>query len=337
MSTFKETPFNIDGERRFPDAVHFYFNGKDFFNDLSYLRRKLCKKRYLLEYEKGEKLISQGERVEYCFFMESGGVISYETVNGKRRIYDFFTGANLLLCSYALYDRPCALDYEARCHTVVYSISLERVQKLFFNDSAFTRGALAQTTRDLLVCQDLLRKSAMRSASWLVSDFLIVMASRGCYEEGGVLYISERFTQHQMADMLFINRITCLNELHRMEGPRPDYPSAQPHRHNRPPRAQGLPPGVRDEMNGRYARQIAIALCGRGRPEAARRGYGRRRRLRGAGQRLRRLSRARRRGAHRAHRPGPRGALKPSAAEPVLDVRPSAGSRPRRRRARSPR
>ena len=217
MSTFKETPFNIDGERRFPDAVHFYFNGKDFFNDLSYLRRKLCKKRYLLEYEKGEKLISQGERVEYCFFMESGGVISYETVNGKRRIYDFFTGANLLLCSYALYDRPCALDYEARCHTVVYSISLERVQKLFFNDSAFTRGALAQTTRDLLVCQDLLRKSAMRNVSWLVSDFLIVMASRGCYEEDGVLYISERFTQHQMADMLFINRITCLNELHRME------------------------------------------------------------------------------------------------------------------------
>ena len=217
MSTFKETPFNINGERRFPDAVHFYFNGKDFFNDLSYLRRKLCKKRYLLEYEKGEKLISQGERVEYCFFMESGGIISYETVNGKRRIYDFFTGANLLLCSYALYDRPCALDYEARCHTVVYSISLERVQKLFFNDSAFTRGALAQTTRDLLVCQDLLRKSAMRNVSWLVSDFLIVMASRGCYEEDGVLYISERFTQHQMADMLFINRITCLNELHRME------------------------------------------------------------------------------------------------------------------------
>lgn len=215
MFTFKPT-YNFDGECSFPDAS-VYFNGKDKFLDEAYFKRKLFKKRYRLEYEKGELLIVQGEQVEYCFVMESGNVISYETVSGKRRIYDSFSGCNLLLGSHAIYDRPCALSYEAREHTVVYSISLARVRMLLQNDGNFTRACLAQTTRDLLVSQDLLRKCTSHNVSWLLSDFLIVMASRGYRCEDGVLYLSERLTQNQIADMLFINRITCLNELHRLE------------------------------------------------------------------------------------------------------------------------
>ena len=43
----------------------FYFDGQDKYLDASYLRKKLCKKRYLLEFERGELLISQGEQVEH--------------------------------------------------------------------------------------------------------------------------------------------------------------------------------------------------------------------------------------------------------------------------------
>lgn len=195
----------------------FYFDGQDKYLDASYLRKKLCKKRYLLEFERGELLISQGEQVEHCFYLETGSVIAYEIINNRRRIFDVFSSNNLLMCSYALYDRPCALFYEASESSCVYYIRMEKVRKLLQNDGNFTRAFLAQTTRDLLVCQDLLRKSTSHSVSWLVSDFLIVMASRNSRQENGVTWLADRITQNQMADMLFINRITCLNELHKLE------------------------------------------------------------------------------------------------------------------------
>ena len=47
--------------------------------------------------------------------------------------------------------------------------------------------------------------------------FLSVTASRNSRQENGVTWLADRITQNQMADMLFINRITCLNELHKLE------------------------------------------------------------------------------------------------------------------------
>ena len=43
------------------------------------------------------------------------------------------------------------------------------------------------------------------------------MASRNSRQENGVTWLADRITQNQMADMLYINRITCLNELHKLE------------------------------------------------------------------------------------------------------------------------
>ena len=125
---------------------------------------------------------------------------------------------NLLLCSYAVFDRPCAFCYEAREPSTLYSISMEKVRKLLQNDANFTRAVLTQSTRDLMVCQDLLRKSTNHNVGWLVSDWLIVMASRRSHVQGGVIYLNEKVTQNQLADMLFMNRITCLKELHHLEG-----------------------------------------------------------------------------------------------------------------------
>ncbi len=194
-----------------------YFDGRDKELDASYLRKKLCKQKYLLEFEKGELIITQGEEVDACYYLESGYVIAYETVKGRRRIFDAFNSNNLLLCSYATYDRPCAFNYEAREYCAVYSISMEKVKKLLQNDANFARAVLTQTTRDLLVCQDLLRKSANHNVSWLVSDLLIVLAARNSHVSEGIRYLNDRFTQNQIAEMLFINRITCLKELHKLE------------------------------------------------------------------------------------------------------------------------
>ena len=194
-----------------------YFDGRDKELDASYLRRKLCKKKYQLEFEKGEIIIAQGEDVDACYYLEKGYVIAYETVKGRRRIFDAYNSNNLLLCSYAVFDRPCAFFYEARESSVLYSISMEKVRKLLQNDASFTRAVLTQTTRDLMVCQDLLRKSTNHTVGWLVSDWLIVMASRSSRICGGVTYLNDRVTQNQLAEMLFINRITCLKELHHLE------------------------------------------------------------------------------------------------------------------------
>lgn len=195
-----------------------YFDGRDKELDASYLCRKLCKKKYQLEFEKGEIIIAQGEDVDACYYLEKGYVIAYETVKGRRRIFDAYNSNNLLLCSYAVFDRPCAFCYEAREPSTLYSISMEKVRKLLQNDANFTRAVLTQSTRDLMVCQDLLRKSTNHNVGWLVSDWLIVMASRRSHVQGGVIYLNEKVTQNHLADMLFMNRITCLKELHHLEG-----------------------------------------------------------------------------------------------------------------------
>lgn len=194
-----------------------YFDGRDKELDASYLKKKLCKKKYLLEFEKGELIITQGETVDACYYLERGYVIAYETVKGRRRIFDAYNSNNLLLCSYATYDRPCAFFYEAREYCAVYSISMEKVKKLLQNDPNFALAVLTQTTRDMLVCQDLLRKTTNHNVSWMVSDLLIVLAARNSHVSGGIRYMNDRFTQNQIAEMLFINRITCLKELHRLE------------------------------------------------------------------------------------------------------------------------
>ena len=79
-----------------------YFDGRDKELDASYLCRKLCKKKYQLEFEKGEIIIAQGEDVDACYYLEKGYVIAYETVKGRRRIFDAYNSNNLLLCSYAV-------------------------------------------------------------------------------------------------------------------------------------------------------------------------------------------------------------------------------------------
>lgn len=194
-----------------------YFDGDDSGFDINYLKKRLCKKKFLLEYERGETIISQGETVDSCFFLEDGFVIAYEVNNGKRRIFDAMTGCNMLLCSHAIYDHPSNFTYEARDNCRIYSISLSKVKKLLQNDTNFIRAFIYQTTRDLLVCQDLLRKSAIHNVSWLVSDFLLIMAARDSVEKDGIIYLNNRFTQKHIADMLFINRITCFKELHKLE------------------------------------------------------------------------------------------------------------------------
>ena len=49
-----------------------YFDGRDKELDASYLCRKLCKKKYQLEFEKGEIIIAQGEDVDACYYLEKG-------------------------------------------------------------------------------------------------------------------------------------------------------------------------------------------------------------------------------------------------------------------------
>lgn len=194
-----------------------YFNGADSFLDDSYFSKKLVKKRFRLEYEKGENIIEAGDTVDDCFYIKSGSVIAYEIIKGKRKIFDHYSAGSFLLCEHILFEHPCTYYYEAREKTVVYSISMTKVRQLVVNDRRFLQSLFAQQTRNLLVREDLLRKSTSHNASWLVCDFLITMVLRNGQTEDGIVYLVERLTQKQIADMLFMNRVTCFRELHTLE------------------------------------------------------------------------------------------------------------------------
>ena len=193
------------------------FNGKDSFLASDYLRRRLKKPRYLIEFERGEQIIAQWEPVEDCYFLDKGSVMIYELDKGKRRILDSFSPGTFLLSEHIMADFPSVYYLEAREKTALYSISLVKLHQLVEKDSKFTAAVLAQETRNVLVCMDLLRKNITHSASWLVSDFLLVMALRSGQRADDIIYLGERMTQKEIADMLYMNRITCFRELHNLE------------------------------------------------------------------------------------------------------------------------
>ena len=69
-----------------------YFDGRDKELDASYLCRKLCKKKYQLEFEKGEIIIAQGEDVDACYYLEKGYVIPLYEYTRTWQLRDHLAG-----------------------------------------------------------------------------------------------------------------------------------------------------------------------------------------------------------------------------------------------------
>ena len=195
-----------------------FYDGSDVrIPDSDVFRRRLVKRRYLTEFEKGDRIANPGDTIDTCYFIDSGSVIEYEVLGNRRRIYEIFRPDTLLFQTYALYQRPCSFYYEAREHCMLYSITLDKVSQLMVTSRAFLMSCTVQTTRELMVTKDLLRKTANRSASWLIADLILILASRESHMENGLLCLNARYTQQEIADMLALNRVTCLRELHRLE------------------------------------------------------------------------------------------------------------------------
>lgn len=194
-----------------------FFNGRQELLNRSYLAKKLCRRRYMEELNRGDIIVSPGDEVSTCYYLKSGYVIMYEIHEGKRRIFNAYDDGELLFCSHVLMESPSFFFYEAKEHTVLYSIAIDKVRKLLQTDPHFNSAFMLQLSKDMLVSQDLLRKTVIHSAGWLVADFLLLAAGRKTFEKNGMTYLTNRITQKQMADMLYINRITCLKELHKIE------------------------------------------------------------------------------------------------------------------------
>ena len=202
---------------RTSDSV--YYNGNNDWIDATYLRKLVCKEKYFIEVEKGEVLASPGSRIDACFYIEHGFVIVYEVdQNDKRRIFDLIEPGMLLFSDFILFDRTSSFYYEAGETLRLYSLDMVKARKLMQKDKRFNEAVLAKTLRDFLVAQDLVRKTTTHTAMWRVSDFLAIFARRtGKPKPDGSTVIDIRVNQKQIADMLFINRITCLKCVHQLE------------------------------------------------------------------------------------------------------------------------
>lgn len=194
-----------------------YFDGDKGLLNTPYLFKKLRKRRYMTMLERRDILYRPGDPIDTCYLIEKGAIIAYEFSSGNRRIFDLCEANTLLFCEYAVFNRPSCFFYEALVPTVLYTIQLSFVQKLIENDPQFARCVIAQLTRDLLVTQDLFRKTITHSARWRVCDFLLVFALRANARNENSIVLSQRITQKMMADMLNINRITAMQELHTLE------------------------------------------------------------------------------------------------------------------------
>ncbi len=210
--TFQNFNYGDQGE-----SVQNFFDGDSDLMDTSYLIKKLQKRKYLVQLEKKDILAAPGDKIDQCYLIEKGMIIAYELCGGNRRIFDCYEKNTLVFCEHALIERPACMFYEALEPVSMYSIRMSFVKKLLINDPKFANCFLTQVTRNLLVTQDLFRKTITHSARWRVCDFLLVFAERASETIDGKIVLNQRISQQLLADMLYMNRITVLREVHALE------------------------------------------------------------------------------------------------------------------------
>lgn len=193
-----------------------YFDGNKELLDSAYLKRILVKKRYRTDFFRGEIIASPEEAVEDCYFIEKGSVLMYEQIGKKRRIFNIYYPGQILFCANAVFPQQHSFIYEANSDCELYCIRVEKVRKLLKNNKNFSGAFIRQLTWDYFIAMDLLRKSAIHNISWMVSDLLIVLAGFESQDNNGVIFPKYQYTQTEIADMLHINRVTCLRELHKL-------------------------------------------------------------------------------------------------------------------------
>jgi len=194
-----------------------FFDGEIDIIASSYLTKKLSKRQYLVDMDGRDILVSPGEKIDTCYLIKEGLLISYETIGGHRRIYDYFEKDMFVLEEFALLNQPSQLFYEALTPLKMYSIKIELVKKLLVNDKKFTAACLAQMTRNYMVMQDLLRKSVAHTAGWQVCDLLILFANKTGVVKNGETVLDLHITKTFMSDLLHMNRITIMRELQLLE------------------------------------------------------------------------------------------------------------------------
>jgi len=195
-----------------------FFDGEIGIIASSYLTKKLSKRKYLVDLDSREILVSPGEKIDSCYLIKDGLLISYEMVGGHRRIYDYFEKDMFVLEEYALLNQPSHLFYEALTPLKMYSIQIEFVKKLLENDKRFATACFAQMTRNYMVMQDLLRKSVAHTARWQVCDLLILFANKTGVVKNGDTVLNLHITKTFMSNLLHMNRITIMRELQLLEG-----------------------------------------------------------------------------------------------------------------------
>lgn len=207
MSNIKD----IEDINKAPVSV--FFDGDISSFGAEYIRKKFCKRRYLVELDRKDLLAKYGEVLDTCYYISEGILISYEKFGKSRRIYDYFEPGMFVFLEQVLMDPICRLTYEALTPMKLYSIDMKKVDKLLKNDWMFSIQCLTQMTRNYLVMKDLLRKSAEHSARWLVCDILLVFAKKNSFEKDGVTHINIKIPKILLSDMLHLNRITVTREL----------------------------------------------------------------------------------------------------------------------------
>lgn len=197
----------------------YYFDGDKRLLDARHLFKRLKKSKYLVELDKKDILKSPGEEIDTCYLIEKGSIIAYENYGDARRIFDWYIRGVLLFSEFAAFDRPSPYYYEALEPTTMYSIQISLVRELIKNDLAFARCFNAQITRSMLVAQDLLRKAVTHSVRWRVCDFLLIETEQiGTKSgDGNSATLNRKISQKLLADMLHINRVTALREMHSLE------------------------------------------------------------------------------------------------------------------------
>ena len=166
----------------------------------------------IVEYDKDHVLIEADEVPDYCYFVVSGRVISYEYSSmGKMRVYHLFEDNSIFAEDHLLFQTPSQLNFMTGEKTKLRCISRKMLLDAIYESPDVCLNLMESLTVKFESTLQHLRYLKMHNIPWKVCDLFLSYADRYGVEYDGKIMINDRITQQRMSDFLGTNRISIVN------------------------------------------------------------------------------------------------------------------------------
>ncbi|MDO4544723.1 MAG: Crp/Fnr family transcriptional regulator [Bacillota bacterium] len=163
-------------------------------------------------------LVSPGDKVEYCYLLKEGRIITLEiTQDGEMHIFNIFEAGSLLLESNLLADYESNIFCQTTMPTELVRIGAEPLKEGIRNDPDIMQAVFESFASKYYSAMDQLKENYNHDAMWKIYNMLMLLSQNmGKPFSDEWVMIDMKITQQFICNMLGLNRITVSRALKEM-------------------------------------------------------------------------------------------------------------------------